>query len=46
LDRVQDLRNSYHKLWTQHIYTREARQDKTHYHYFTLESTETDTSLV
>jgi hypothetical protein len=30
----------------QHIYTWEARQGKTHYPYFALESTETDMSSV
>jgi hypothetical protein len=42
LDGDNILSNSSNKFYAQqHIYAREARQDKTHYPYFALEITET-----
>jgi predicted SAM-dependent methyltransferase len=47
LDEDSNLSNNSNKFYAQqHIYTWEARQDKTHYQYFTLENMETGMSSV
>jgi hypothetical protein len=47
LDKNNNLSNNSNKFKHDNTSTpKEAKQDKTHYHYFFLESTETDMSLV